>query len=163
MPEVGDEVLIAFELGDVRRPYVLGGLYNGVDKPPKSPSGAELVKNGAAQHRIMRSPGGHRLVLDDDNKPFILVESGDAKLAIKLDQDQTAISVNSEKLVQVNGKSKVTIEGNEIVVEAKQTLELKAQTLKLSAQQSLEMTSSQQMKIDGGMQLDVKGGMIKLN
>ncbi|TDQ00788.1 phage baseplate assembly protein V [Labedaea rhizosphaerae] len=28
MPEIGDEVLIAFEFGDVRRPYVLGGMMN---------------------------------------------------------------------------------------------------------------------------------------
>jgi phage protein D len=33
LPEVGDEVLVVFEQGDVRRPYVLGGLWNGVDTP----------------------------------------------------------------------------------------------------------------------------------
>ena len=34
LPEVGDEVLVIFEQGDIRRPYVLGGLYNGIDTPP---------------------------------------------------------------------------------------------------------------------------------
>ena len=34
VPEVGDEVLVAFVQGDMRYPIILGGLYNGEDKPP---------------------------------------------------------------------------------------------------------------------------------
>src|SRR6516162_486840 len=34
LPEINDEVLVGFEHGDVRFPYILGSLYNGVDKPP---------------------------------------------------------------------------------------------------------------------------------
>ena len=40
VPEHGDEVLVAFEAGDPRRPYVLGGLWNGSDTPPQSMDGA---------------------------------------------------------------------------------------------------------------------------
>ena len=36
IPEIDDEVLIGFEHGDVRFPYVVGALHNGVDKPPKA-------------------------------------------------------------------------------------------------------------------------------
>ncbi|HEY2902656.1 MAG TPA: phage baseplate assembly protein V, partial [Polyangia bacterium] len=40
IPDKGDEVLVAFEGGDPRRPFVLGGLWNGKDKPPESMDGA---------------------------------------------------------------------------------------------------------------------------
>ena len=40
IPDVNDEVLIVFEGGDPRRPYVIGGLWNGSDKPPESMDGA---------------------------------------------------------------------------------------------------------------------------
>ena len=46
MPEVGDEVLVAFEFGDVRRPLVLGGLWNGQDKPSHSRTTATSIKDG---------------------------------------------------------------------------------------------------------------------
>jgi len=39
IPEVGDEVLVAFEQGDVRRPYVLGQLWNAADPPPEREDG----------------------------------------------------------------------------------------------------------------------------
>ena len=34
MPEIGDEVIISFIHGDIRHPVILGGLYNGQDRPP---------------------------------------------------------------------------------------------------------------------------------
>ena len=38
LPEVDDEVLVAFEHGDVRSPYIVGGLWNGKDSPPANNS-----------------------------------------------------------------------------------------------------------------------------
>ena len=48
LPEVNDEVLTAFEFGDVRRPVVIGGLHNGRDKPRL---GDGLVDNGRVRRR----------------------------------------------------------------------------------------------------------------
>ena len=59
IPDVNDEVLVAFEGGDARRPYVVGSLWNGVDTPPESmddgrqqfPEGAALAQRGDADPR----------------------------------------------------------------------------------------------------------------
>src|SRR4051794_32389997 len=40
IPDVGDEVLVAFEGGQPRRPYVVGALWNGQDAPPEQMDGA---------------------------------------------------------------------------------------------------------------------------
>ena len=60
IPDVGDEVLVTFEAGDTRRPYVIGGLWNGRDAPPQSMDGA-----GKNDLKVLRSRNGVKITLDD--------------------------------------------------------------------------------------------------
>jgi uncharacterized protein involved in type VI secretion and phage assembly len=55
MPEIEDEVLVAFEQGDVNHPYVIGFLWNGKDQPPSTDT----------QSRLLRSVNGHEIELYD--------------------------------------------------------------------------------------------------
>ena len=45
MPEVNDEVLLAFDHGDVRFPYVIGFLWNGQDQPPGGGKGGLVIED----------------------------------------------------------------------------------------------------------------------
>jgi len=60
MPEVGDEVLVAFNLGDVAHPFIIGFLWNGQDKPPVADT------NITAKVRRLRTVSGHRIDFDDN-------------------------------------------------------------------------------------------------
>src|SRR5829696_2975045 len=53
IPDVGDEVLVLFEGGDARRPYVVGGLWNGSDKPPDT-----MDKGGQNNRKVLCSRNG---------------------------------------------------------------------------------------------------------
>lgn len=59
LPEVEDEVLVAFENGDVNRPYIIGSLWNGQDLPP------ETNKDGKNNIRLFKSRSGHVLQFAD--------------------------------------------------------------------------------------------------
>jgi phage protein D len=63
IPEINDEVLVGFEQGDIHCPYVLGGLWNGKDAPPKKTP--DVVSGGKVERRIIRSRTGHIVILDD--------------------------------------------------------------------------------------------------
>jgi uncharacterized protein involved in type VI secretion and phage assembly len=60
IPDVDDEVLVAFEGGDPRRPYVIGALWNGKDAPPEQMDG-----NGQNNKKIIVSRNDIRIILDD--------------------------------------------------------------------------------------------------
>ncbi|MCU0515116.1 MAG: VgrG-related protein, partial [Anaerolineae bacterium] len=64
LPEVDDEVLVAFESGDFNRPYVLGGLYNGKDAPPIAQNKSHI--DGKTQLRLMKTRLGHTFGLNDE-------------------------------------------------------------------------------------------------
>ena len=73
LPEVSDEVLVAFERGQANLPYVIGALWNGKDKPMKDAYTADNSR------RMIQTKSGHQIVLDDkagDEKMTFADKSG---------------------------------------------------------------------------------------
>lgn len=77
IPEVNDEVLVAFENGDIHRPYVIGALWNGSDKPPMKTS--EYVKDSKIIRRLTKTRIGHTMDFDDDASSIKITTAGSHK------------------------------------------------------------------------------------
>ncbi len=148
LPEVNDEVLVGFEQGDLRRPFVLGELHNGIDKPQL---GDDLVDpaTGAVRRRGFISKKGHGLVfLDDDGKEGVALFTGDHQLRIALNKTGTTIKIDSNGKVEITAAQEVTVKaGTSLKLEAGTSMELKAATI----------------SIQGSGPVEVKGMPIKLN
>jgi uncharacterized protein involved in type VI secretion and phage assembly len=83
MPEVGDEVLVAFEHEDATHPFVLGYLWNGKDQPPETSS----------HKRLFKSVKGHAILLDDsDGGEKIEITTGGG-LQITMDDTNSSITL----------------------------------------------------------------------
>ena len=110
-PEVDDEVLVCFEHGDFRRPYVLGGLFNGVDKPKD----ADIVDeaSGKVGVRAFTTRTGHSLKFTDtdDKKGIKLATGGSQQESIELDAAGKKITISSsgDITIDTKGTGKVTI------------------------------------------------------
>jgi len=155
IPEVNDEVLVAFEFGDIRRPFVVGSLYNGQDKPKL---GNGLFDNGKVKRRGFISRKGHQFIFfDDANKAGLAFISSDGKLKISLNETNSEIHISSGGKVHVESQQDMTLE-------SKGDLKLSAQKgITLEAQNKLDLKGSAGATLDGGPQLEVKAsGQLKV-
>lgn len=117
LPEVNDEMVVGFEHGNIERPFVLGGLWNGEDAPPKKSS--ELINSGRVEKRIIRSRTGHTITLDDsDGGGGITIEDAKGN-KIYLDTSSNALTI------EVKGNASVTAKGN-LSLEAGGNVSMKA-------------------------------------
>lgn len=92
LPEVDDEVLVAFEHGQVEFPYILGALWNGKDKPPASNA------EGKNDVRIIKSRSGHVIKLDDsEGSEKIEIIAKDGAQKIVFDSANQNIQVTCDK------------------------------------------------------------------
>jgi uncharacterized protein involved in type VI secretion and phage assembly len=145
IPEVDDEVLVAFENGDVMHPYVIGGLYNGKDKPLL---GDNLFDNGKVRRRGFVSRKGHRLIFfDADDASGLALVTSNGKLQVALNETKGELHVKGDM---------------KIIVESDQEIDLKTQNLSLQADSDLTLRGGKvTIKADGVV--DIDGAVIQLN
>ena len=104
MPEVNDEVLVAFEAGDFNRPYIVGGLWNGTDALPQNQN--TLVVDGKVEVRSFQTRIGHIFrFTDKDGEEKIELLDGKQKTSIVMDTANEKITISSTKDVQIDGKA----------------------------------------------------------
>jgi uncharacterized protein involved in type VI secretion and phage assembly len=136
LPEIGDEVLVAFEREDMRFPYVLGALWNGQDKPPESNS------NGQNDRRVIKSRSGHKLTFDDGSQGQIELRLIDGK---RLFMDGQSVVLEDDK------GNKISMQGSGVTIETRGSLTLRANTISLEAQSTAELKASATMTVRGGL------------
>jgi phage protein D/phage baseplate assembly protein gpV len=147
LPEVNDEVLVAFEHGDFDYPYVVGALWNGQDKPPEQSDSA--VSGGKVVIRTLKTTAGHIIRLTDTSgSEKIEVIGAKTNSKIILDEANKKISMESSGDIEVTATGNLTLKGKDVKVEASGNLEAKA-----TGTGKLESTSA----------LTIKGQVVNIN
>jgi uncharacterized protein involved in type VI secretion and phage assembly len=144
LPEVHDEVLIAFEHGDVRFPYVLGALWNGKDAPPITND------DGNNNVRIIRSRSGHVVKLnDEDGKETIEIIDKSQKNKIVIDTSKNTITLTTDKDITLSA--------------SKGTIKLDAQTVEINSSDSTKLKAGGTMNVEASKTMTVKGSTVNIN
>ena len=122
VPDVDDEVLVAFEAGNPRRPYVVGSLWNGTDAPPE-----EMDGGGRNAKKVIHSRNGVKVTLDDSDGQEALVLETPGGQKVTLQDGASSVTIedangNSVKLesagITITASAKVTVNASQVAVSA---------------------------------------------
>jgi uncharacterized protein involved in type VI secretion and phage assembly len=130
VPDVNDEVLIGFEGGDSRRPYVLGGLWNGKDSPPESMDGA-----GNNYKKVLRSRNGVKVTLDDQDgqEKFIVETPGGQKITLQDGPGQVEIDDSNGNSIKLEASGITVTASAKVTVNAGATVDVSASMVNVTA------------------------------
>jgi uncharacterized protein involved in type VI secretion and phage assembly len=138
IPEVGDEVLVGFEREDLRFPYILGGVWNGVDTPPYAND------DGNNDKRLLKSRKGHTLTFDDGDQGVVELRHENGGF-VKLTDDGITVDDGQGNTVSIDNKS------GAMKLQASGSLEIKAATITIEATGTLDLKANATMTIRGAL------------
>ena len=147
MPQIGDEVLVAFNHGDVREPYVLGGTWNSIDRPPS------LAPTDPVTSRKIRTPLGHELAFDEAKQSVTLTSN--TMTSVTLDPQQALLSTPTASV-------KIGMAGD-VTITATTKITLKAPVIEISADTMLTVSSNGNATVSAAGLCAVTGKPITLN
>lgn len=147
VPQIGDEVLVAFHHGDVREPFVLGALWNTLDRPPA------LLTTDPVSKRTIRTPLGHELTFDDALQSVTLTSNSQSTLTLDMEKAQISTPLASVSIGKLG----------DITIKAQTKLSLEAPVITLKADLMLSADSSGSAQFSASGPCAVKGGPLALN
>ncbi|QHI72590.1 phage baseplate assembly protein V [Aminipila terrae] len=188
LPEIGDEVIIGFNLGEMNRPYVLGCLWSsGKNKIPENTA----VKYNTVKR--IKTKGGHEVIFNeeknkgsfeihtpknlkitlDDEKQTINIQDHKGENILSIDGENGSVTIEAKKSICFEAGQKVSLKLNgtdnsielkagKIDLNANQASTIKAQNVKVSGT-SVEVKGSGSTKVQTSGVLTLKGSMTKIN
>jgi uncharacterized protein involved in type VI secretion and phage assembly len=161
IPEVDDEVLVAFEHGQIDRPVVIGMLWNSEDQPP-----VMLDADGKNDIRALHTRSGHKVVFNDsDDAPSILIvdNRGKNRIFINSKDKRMEIEAEGDLTITVGGKLSITAK-SDIAIESSTDVSVKAQAnINLEATSAFSAKGNSKAALESSAQTEVKGTAVSIN
>lgn len=120
IPEVGDQVIVSFMRGELRKPVVMGAIYSEQMRP-------ELALGSGQDPKVLRTRSGHMLLLEEGSEPLIRLvdQTGDNEITINSTENSITVRASADVVVKAGGNVEVEA-GGSASVSASGNLELKA-------------------------------------
>jgi uncharacterized protein involved in type VI secretion and phage assembly len=147
IPQVGDEVLVAFESGDLNSPYVIGSLWNGLDSPPTTDP------QDAVNKQMIRTRTGHQIAIDDSVGEITITSAGGQKIVV--DAEKVEMTAGSNARITLDTTGQITLKSSQGITLDAPTVSIQGTTLDLKGKSSASL--------NGGSRCSIQAGLVSIN
>lgn len=188
IPEIDDEVLVGFDAGNAERPFVMGSLYNGVNKPHSAwpnnnnsfkgivtKSNLRIEFDDEGKNTTIDTPGGNQIIISDEEKSIVLHDQNENTVELSPD----GIVLDSLKDINIKSKSKIIIDAT-TGVEISSIADVKVSGLNIDQKATAAFTAKGTVSaevsgaaatlkgdasatVNGGAMTTVKGAVVMIN
>jgi uncharacterized protein involved in type VI secretion and phage assembly len=149
LPQVGDEVLVAFANGDVTQPYLLGGLWSMTSRPPAP------LPTDALNKRVIMTPTGHAITLDDV-PPSITIEH--------LAGHKFEMTANAIRISTTGGAASIELTAaGEIKIKGSVSVAVGAPDVKIAGDVSTKVTGGASAELSASGPCKIAGAVVQIN
>lgn len=171
-PEINDEVVVGFLGGDPRSPVVLGGLHSAANPAPIEASDDNFEKGYVSSSEMrfhfnddkkiitIETPGGHQLLLDEDDSSIRIVELNGNSMT--MNGDGVTMDSPGDFIVTCSGNATIEAGGN-IELTASGDLTLSGTNVTVEASASATVSGSAGAELSSGGQTKVEGSLVMIN
>jgi uncharacterized protein involved in type VI secretion and phage assembly len=168
-----DEVLVGFEGGDAEKPYIIGSMYHGKNKPHSAWPNQKNSFKGIVTKSNLRiefddekkvttidTPGGNKVIISDDQKSILLSDqNGNA-----VELNSGGISMDSPKDITITSKSKITIDAmSGIEISSLADVNVSGLNINQAADVGFVAKGTATAELSASGQTTVKGAMVMIN
>jgi uncharacterized protein involved in type VI secretion and phage assembly len=147
VPQIGDEVLVVFHQGDLREPFVVGTLWNTIDRPPT------LSPTDAVTQRKIRTPLGHELSFDEAAQSVTLTSNTLSKVTL----DPLKAELSTPFATVAIGKA------GDVTITATNRITLEAPVVEIKAASVLTAQSGGTASLQAGATCTLRGALVSIN
>jgi len=145
IPQVGEEVVVGFNHGDIREPFILGALWNTLDRPPA------LLPTDAINKRIIRTPIGQEISFDDVEQSITISNLLQFELSLGPEESDlssagASVSLDITGNVTITGAASITLQAPSITIDG----------------ENVSISGSAGTTIDGGANCTILAGEINI-
>lgn len=179
MPNVDDLVLVAFEDGDIHRPFIIGGLWGKLVEPPhkitdgknelyliKTPNQSiiELADKKGEEVISIKTPKGRKVELNDKEQQIALSD-GNNSITLDGQGGEVKIKCKNKLTIEVGSGNTISIDGmgGTVKIAGQQSVDMESVQVKITAKATATVKGNAQVTVEGGGMTSVKGGILKLN
>jgi len=173
IPEIDDEVLVGFDGGDAERPFVIGSLYHGKNKPMSGwPNNNNRFKGFVTKSNLrlefdddkkvttIDTPGGNKIIISDDQKSILMNDQNNNKVELS----SSGIVLKSPGDISIQSSSKITIDASAgIEISSEADVKMKGLNIDQNADVGFTAKANATAELSASGNTTVKGALVMIN